>query len=135
MFNIKNKVSLFVRAQCAETGPPLGTVLGNLGVNAIKFTKEFNDFTKDLPSYFFLKVHIFILEDRSYQFSVFLPSTGFILSFVKSLKFIDKNRKHYFVILKDVIQLAILKFPHLSLQKSLPIIVGTVVSCGLFIVF
>lgn len=72
---------MFVRSQSAETGPPLGTVLGNLGVNAIKFVKDFNDFTKELPSYFLLKVHIYILEDRSYNFSVFLPTMVFFLVF------------------------------------------------------
>ena len=41
------KVSIYLRAQMAESGPPLGTVLGNLGVNTVKFCKEFNDFTKD----------------------------------------------------------------------------------------
>lgn len=135
MFHIKTKVCLFVRSQCAENGPPLGTILGNMGVNAMKFVKDFNEFTKDLPTYFFLKIHIYILEDRSYKFSVFLPTTGYILSFIKKFHAIDKLKKQALVSLRDVIQLCLLKFPSFSLKKSFPIILGTLKSCDLFIIF
>jgi large subunit ribosomal protein L11 len=83
MLAVKNIVFLFVRSQMADSGPPLGTVLGNLGINAVKFCKEFNEFTKELPSYFLLKIKILIFEDRSYSFSILSPTTGFILMFVK----------------------------------------------------
>jgi len=53
MLEVKNVVFLFIRSQHAESGPPLGTVLGNIGINAVKFCKEFNEYTKDLPSYLF----------------------------------------------------------------------------------
>lgn len=135
MFHVKTKVCLFVRAQSAENGPPLGTILGNMGVNAVKFVKDFNDYTKELPSYFLLKIHIYILEDRSYKFSVFLPTTGFILSFVKKFDFLDKNKNKPFIYLKDVIQLCLLKFPKISLLKSFPVILGSINTCGLAIIF
>jgi ribosomal protein L11 len=126
---------MFVRSQSAEIGPPLGTVLGNLGVSAVKFVKDFNEFTKDLPSYFLLKVHVYILEDRSYNFSVFLPTIGFFLSFIKTVKSLDNGKKQYLVSLKNVIQLALFKFPNVSLLKTLPVVLGSVNSCGLFIYF
>lgn len=37
---IKNVITIYILAQKAENTPPLGTVLGNLGVNAIKFCTE-----------------------------------------------------------------------------------------------
>ena len=135
MFHVKTKVCLFVRSQSAENGPPLGTILGNMGVNAIKFVKDFNEYTKELPSYFLLKLHIYILEDRSYKFSVFLPTTGYILSFIKKFKPWDKYKKQGFVYLKDVIQLSLLKFPKTSLLKSFPVILGTLNTCGLLVIF
>jgi len=135
MFNIKGKLCLFIQSQNAEIGPPLGTVLGNLGVNASKFAKDFNDFTKELPSYFLLKVYIFILEDRSFSFSIFLPTSSYILTFIKFLKQNNEITKHYCIFLKDLIQLALLKFPTFALQQSLPIIIGTVISSKLFIIF
>src|ERR1044071_9126784 len=102
---------MFVRSQSAETGPPLGTVLGNMGVNAIKFVKDFNDFTKELPSYFLLKVQIHILEHRSCNFFVFLPTIGFFLSFMKTIKVLNNGKKQFFISLKNIIQLALFKFP------------------------
>jgi ribosomal protein L11 len=132
MFNVKAKICLFIRSQNAEIGPPLGTVLGNLGVNATKFTKDFNEFTKDLPNYFLLKVHIFILEDRSFTFSIFLPTSSYILTFIKNLK---QGNKQFCISLRNIIQLALFKFPFFPLQQSLPIIIGTVISSKLLIIF
>lgn len=138
MLAVKNTIILFIRAQFAESGPPLGTVLGNLGLNATKFCKEFNDFTKELPSYFLLKVKILILEDRTYTFSIFPPTTGFILMFVKFqplLKKSVKNLKKFLVSLQNLVSLAKLKFPNFFLKKSLPIIFGSLLSCRLYILF
>src|SRR5690606_552425 len=81
---VKHAIDIFVKSNGAETGPPLGTILGNLGVNSAKFCKDFNEFTKQLPVYFVLKVRILVFENRSYSFFIKAPSTSFILS---SLKF------------------------------------------------
>ncbi len=128
----KNFIELYIRAKSAETGPPLGTVLGNLGINAVKFCKEFNEFTKELPSYFLLKVKILIFEDRSYSFSILSPTTGFILMFVKlkiNMDFTLKIKKGVknTISLKNVVQLAKFKFPNLALHESIPVIIGSVI--------
>lgn len=133
---IKNTLCFFVRAQSAETGPPLGTVLGNLGLNTSKFVNEFNDFTRELPSYFLLKVYIYVLEDRSFTFAVSLPSTGFILMFIKLPKDIIKFSKkiiQFYIPLKDIVQLAMLKFPGIPLKITVPLILGTAFSCNLLV--
>lgn len=138
IFAIKTSFYIYIRSQEAETGPPLGTILGNLGVNSISFVNEFNEFTEDLPRYFFLKVHIFILEDRSFYFTVDLPTTGFLLMFIKFKQLSSSSRTDVFfngVSVKDVIQLALLKFPLVPLKKSLPMLIGTVHSCHLTMVF
>ena len=136
MLLTKNIIFIFIRSQTAESGPPLGTVLGNLGINATKFCKDFNDFTKDLPSYFLLKVKIVILEDRSFNFFVFLPTTGFILSFLKVQQILlisNKKIKKNVIFLKDLVQLAKFKFPELNLLNSIPIILGSVNSCSILV--
>ena len=38
------------------------------------------------------------------------------------------------VMLKDLVQLALLKFPYLSLKKSLPIIIGSAHSCNISVI-
>ena|ERR1700722_17640412 len=137
IFPVRSSLYFYIRSQSAEIGPPLGTVLGNLGLNASKFVNDFNDFTKELPSYFLLKVFIYILEDRTFSFSIKLPSTGFILMFIKHQKNVIKFSKRImesYVFLKDVVQLALLKFPNMPLKQTVPIILGTVNSCQLKVI-
>jgi len=75
--------AIFIRANMADPSPPLGTVLGNLGVNTVLFCTAFNSLTKTLPNYFLLKVKIMIFENKTTSFEVDLPSTGYILSLLK----------------------------------------------------
>jgi len=84
-------LTIYIKAGQAETGPPLGTVLGNIGVQTVKFCKEFNDFTKELPSYFLLKVKIVINENKSYTFTIEEPPLGFIISLLKKEEKIKKK--------------------------------------------
>ncbi len=133
---IKHQLEVIVRSQSAEAGPPLGTILGNLGVNAIKFCKDFNDFTTDLPNYFRLRVNIIIFEDRTFSFSVKSPTTGFIISLLKFDRTVKKQGHNFVencIYLFDLIQLAFFKFPKLPLEISILIIFGSVDSAGLII--
>jgi len=75
--------TLYIRANSADPSPPLGTVLGNLGVNTTLFCTNFNLFTKTLPVYLVLKVSISIFENKSTSFIIDLPSIGYILSLLK----------------------------------------------------
>lgn len=77
---------IFIRSQSADPAPPLGTVLGNLGVNTVAFCTSFNMLTKNIPNYFLLKTIIYIYENKSTNFIINLPSTGFILNLLKFQK-------------------------------------------------
>jgi len=55
MLSIKNVIFLFVRSQMADSGPPLGTVLGNLGINAVNFVKILMNLQKIYLLIFYLK--------------------------------------------------------------------------------
>lgn len=39
MLSVKNIIFIFIRSQIAESGPPLGTVLGNLGIMLLSFVR------------------------------------------------------------------------------------------------
>ena len=65
---IKNKLNIYILAQQADAGPPLGTILGNLGVNSTNFCKEFNSYTQDLPNFLILSVTIHVFNNKSYKF-------------------------------------------------------------------
>lgn len=130
----QSKIHIFIRSQQAEAGPPLGTVLGNLGLNATKFCKDFNDFTKELPAYFYLQVEISILEDKSFVIKAKLPSIGFILSLLKQERVVKKGTKEtieYFVRRSDVVELAMLKLPQEQLERAVPIVCGTILAADL----
>jgi len=129
ILDVKHIKKCFLMSQKAEAVPPLGTILGNIGVNTIKFCEEFNLFTKELPLYFSLKVVLHIFDNRSFKFLVNSPSTGFLLNllkFEKKIKVKVHNRMHDKILicvhLKDLIQIALFKFPHLDLEKTIPLI-------------
>lgn len=125
-------LTLYIRAGQAESGPPLGTTLGNIGVQTVKFCKEFNDFTKELPTYFLLKVKIIITENKSFTFSIEQPPIGFIISLLKKNEKIKKKdgseEIFNYIIFEDVVKLAKFKFPDLNLKKSINIIKGCLYS-------
>jgi len=131
------KLVIYIRANSAKSGPPLGTTLGNIGVNTMKFCKEFNEFTKDLPNYFLLKVTILVTENKSFTFSVELPPVGFIIFLLKKEEtFKDKNgttQQVSYITLEDFLKIAKFKFPNFDLKKSLRIIKGSLLSANIII--
>ena len=135
MDNVIIKLTLYIRANNAESGPPLGTTLGNIGVNTIKFCKEFNEFTKDLPNYFLLRVSIIIAENKGFTFTVSLPSIGFLIYLLKKEETL-KNKdgvitNNSFIYLEDLLKLAKFKFPNYDIKKSSKIIKGTLLSANI----
>ena len=133
---------MYLYSNKAELSLSLGTILGNLGLNFSKFTVDFNFFTKNLPDYFCVKVNIIVNADRTIKFSVDKPSISFLLNLLKIEKVIKplKSGKFsdiltYYIGLTNVIQICKFKFPDLSLQKSLPIVFGTIKSINLKVIY
>jgi ribosomal protein L11 len=127
---VKHIINITIKAQSAESGPPLGTVLGNIGVNAIKFAKDFNEFTIDLPNYFKVNVNIIIFKNNNYKFIVKIPNIGYILSLLRKEAEYKNYGKYYYFNLSDLLKLSLLKFPNISLKRSIKIVLGTVKSAN-----
>jgi large subunit ribosomal protein L11 len=131
------KLELYIKANGAESGPPLGTTLGNIGVNTIKFCKEFNDYTQDLPNYFLLKVNITVNENKSFIFSISLPSIGFLIYLLKKEEIlIDSSGTPYtifYIILEDFLKLCKFILPKHRLEDSSKILQGTLLSSNIII--
>lgn len=139
MENTVIKLVIYIRANGAESGPPLGTTLGNIGVNTIKFCKEFNDFTKELPNYFMLRVSITIAENKAFTFTVDLPSVGFLISLLKKEETL-KNKdgvvtNNTYIYLEDLLKLAKFKFPNFDIRKSSKILKGSLLSANINVKF
>lgn len=133
----KVKLELYIRANGAESGPPLGTTLGNIGVNTIKFCKEFNDYTQELPNYFLLKVNINVNENRTFFFYVDLPPIGFLISLLKKEELLKDSSgtsySIYYIILEDFLKLCKFIFPTYNLEDSSKILKGTLLSSNIII--
>lgn len=130
----------YIMSNKALPVPPLGTILGNIGVNTINFCDEFNNYTKNLPNYYLVQVKIDINENKSFKFSIKKPTTAFLLNllkFEKKIKTQHYERIHenviYCINSEDIIKLALFKFPNIDLNKSIFIILGTLKSMDIFI--
>lgn len=137
--DIKYKKIIYIKSQSADPSPPLGTVLGNIGVNTVNFCTSFNNYTKNLPNYFLLKVNINIFDNRSFSFTTNLPSLGFILNLIKfenvvKIKVNDRihDKSFTFVNLYQVLKLVKLKFGSIT-YNNVSIIKGTLKSMNLLI--
>lgn len=135
---LRHAIDVYLRSASADSGPPLGTILGNLGINTAKFCKDFNEFTKALPPYFVVRVRILIFENRTCSFIVLAPSTTYlinILKFNKQIKLWHFDRMHTRAIacikFTDIIKLCRFKFNYLNIEQAINIVWSTVISCGL----
>jgi large subunit ribosomal protein L11 len=72
------KIKLQIPAGKATPAPPVGTVLGPAGINLQEFCTKYNDATRDKMGDI-LPVEISIYDDRSFDFIIKTPPTGFLL--------------------------------------------------------
>lgn len=132
--------SIFLRANKVESGPPLSTILGNFGINTVKFVKDFNDYTKDLPDYFLLVINVTIFNDKTYIFSFDEPSVSFLLKVISIEKeFLIKGsggyitEKYKVIKIDDIILVSFFKYGFFNVT-TLKLILGTIQSMDLHVI-
>lgn len=67
--SIRANLKMKLRAGAASPAPPVGSTLGQYGVNMMDFINPFNEQTKDMQGAE-LSVHITVFDDRSIDFRV-----------------------------------------------------------------
>ncbi|MGA3150172.1 MAG: 50S ribosomal protein L11 [Candidatus Saccharimonadales bacterium] len=83
---VKANLKLKIRGGQASAGPPVGSSLGQYGVNIMDFVNPFNEQTKDRMGQM-LTVHITIYDDRSMNWRVVgTPTDELILAALKEEK-------------------------------------------------
>jgi large subunit ribosomal protein L11 len=83
---VRANLKMKLRGGQASAGPPVGSTLGQYGVNMMDFVTPFNDQTKDRQGQT-LTVHITIYEDRTMDWRVIgTPTDELILSALKESK-------------------------------------------------
>ncbi|HVI68944.1 MAG TPA: 50S ribosomal protein L11 [Magnetospirillaceae bacterium] len=66
---VKANLKMRVPAGRATAGPPVGSILGQHGLNLMEFVQAFNEKTKDMMGKDVI-VHLKVYEDRTYEFTV-----------------------------------------------------------------
>jgi large subunit ribosomal protein L11 len=84
---VKANLKMKIRAGQASPAPPVGSTLGQYGVNMMDFINPFNEQTEDMQGAE-LTVHITIYEDRSLTFRVVSTPTD---NRIRSALKIDKG--------------------------------------------
>jgi large subunit ribosomal protein L11 len=80
---VRASLKLKIRGGQANAAPPVGSTLGQYGVNMMDFINPFNDETKDRMGQM-LTVHITIYEDRSMSWRIVgTPTDELILAALK----------------------------------------------------
>lgn len=80
---VKANLKLKIKGGQASAGPPVGSTLGQYGVNMMDFVTPFNDQTKDKMGQM-VTVHITIYDDRSMDWRVVgTPTDELILAALK----------------------------------------------------
>jgi large subunit ribosomal protein L11 len=80
---VKATIKMKIRGGQASAAPPVGSTLGQYGVNMMDFINPFNEQTKDKMGQM-LTVHISIFDDRSMKWRIVgTPTDELILSALK----------------------------------------------------
>lgn len=133
---VVKKIKLQVPAGKATPAPPVGTVLGPAGINLQEFCTKYNDATRDKMGDI-LPVEISVYGDRSFDFIIKTPPTGFLLKkFAKITKGSVKGANEIVATLtKDQIkEIAEIKLPDLNcydIEAAIKIVAGTARNMGI----
>lgn len=133
------KVKLHVPAGKANPAPPVGSALGQHGVNIMAFCKEFNERTASQAGTV-IPVEITIYEDRSFTFVTKTPPASELLKKAAGIETAsgEPNRKKVGKVTRaQVKEIAELKMKDLnagSLEAAMRMIEGTARSMGIEIV-
>lgn len=133
---VVRKIKLQIPAGKATPAPPVGTVLGPAGINLQEFCTKYNDATRDKMGDI-LPVEINVYDDRSFDFVIKTPPTGFLLKkYAKIAKGSVKGANQIVATLtKDQIrEIAEIKLPDLNcydVEAAMKIVEGTARNMGI----
>ena len=132
----KKQVEALLAGGHATAGPPLGPILGPLGVNVLQIVNKINDLTK---AYAGMKVPVKIIvdvESKDFEIEVGTPTTSALI--VKELGIekgsaTPKTQKVGNLTMEQVINIAQMKVPRsysISLKGAVKEVLGACVSMG-----
>lgn len=137
--NIKSRLKLRVQGGAATPAPPVGSSLGQHGVNIMDFCKQFNAKTADRKGET-VPVEVTVMKDRTFTFVLKTsPTSELIRKKINIAK--GSARPHDSKVgkikLNDVVEIAKIKLPDLnarSLDEAVKIVAGTARSMGVEVI-
>ena len=129
-------IKLQIPAGKATPAPPVGTVLGPAGINLQEFCTKYNDATRDRMGDI-IPVEISVYDDRSFDFIIKTPPTGFLLKKYAKINKGSVKGAHEIVatLTKDQIkEIAEIKLPDLNcydVEAAMRIVEGTARNMGI----
>lgn len=131
-------IKLQIPAGKATPAPPVGTALGQHGVNIVEFTKQFNAKTADQGD-LIIPVVITVYADRSFSFITKTPPAAVLLKKacnIKSGSGTPNKTKVAKISKEEIKKIAELKMPDLnaaSIETAMSMIEGTAKSMGIVV--
>ncbi|KAI9164657.1 mitochondrial 54S ribosomal protein YmL19 [Blastocladiella emersonii ATCC 22665] len=135
-----SQLRLLVPAGKAAPTPPVGPALGQRGIRAMDFCRQFNDQTSKIVPGTPIPVRMSIKPDRTYTFVTLVPQTSYL---IKQAAGIEKGATRpgdevvATISVKAVYEIAKIKqrdIAHLSLHELCKQIVGSARSMGVKVV-
>ena len=132
---IFKKIKLQIPAGKANPAPPVGTVLGPVGINLQEFCQKFNDASKDRMGDI-VPVEITIYQDKTYDFILkTTPAPVLIKKYAKVQKGSSKGANEVVATItkEDLRAIAEIKLPDLNaydVESAMHIIEGTARNMG-----
>lgn len=137
--NIKSKLKLLIQGGSATPAPPVGSALGQHGVNIMEFCKQFNAKTADRRGES-VPVEITVFKDRTFTFIIKTsPTSELIRKKINIQK--GSSRPHDTKVGKikwsDVVEIAKIKLPDLNtrdIDEATKVVAGTARSMGVEVI-
>ena len=135
---VVKKIKLDIEAGKANPAPPVGTVLGPAGINLQEFCTKYNEATRDKMGDR-IPVEITVYEDRTFDFIIKTPPTGFLLKkYAKINKGSAKGKSEIVGSITEaqLREIAETKLPDLNaydVESAMKIVAGTAKNMGIAI--
>ena len=135
---VVKKIKLQIEAGKATPAPPVGTVLGPAGINLQDFCSKYNEQTRDRMGDV-LPVEISIYDDKSFDFVIKTPPTGFLIKkYAKIAKgSVNGSKEPVGSLSKDDLRaIAEIKMPDLNcytVEDAMKVVEGTARNMGVTI--
>ena len=132
---ITRVVKLAIAAGKATPAPPVGTVVGPLGINIQEFCTKYNDATKDKMGDI-LPVELTVYEDRTFDFVIKTPPTSFLIKKLTGIKkgAVKGSNETVATLTKDQLrEIAEIKLPDLNaydIESAMKQVAGTAQNMG-----